>query len=78
MAHLESLESDDARPRFAYIAPLAPHFPSPAAPRHNKREVPDFEGNPGRVHNDPNIDWFEAKLAAARTCEGTRGDNPCP
>lgn len=46
VTHLASLELQDNKPWFTYLAPIAPHIPGTPAGRHQKAKVPVFDGNP--------------------------------
>lgn len=46
VAHLTSLEVQDNKPWFTYLAPIAPHIPATTAGRHRQAKVPVFDGNP--------------------------------
>ena len=50
--YLESTETRDGRPWFAYVSPLAPHAPYTPAERHRDTPVRHFDGNPALSEQD--------------------------
>jgi arylsulfatase A-like enzyme len=49
---IKSFESDDARPWFLFLAPLAPHKPHVVEPRYRDANVGEWNGNPAVFEKD--------------------------